>query len=209
MSVSTTMKGLIIGAGVVALVYAAFKDGPGNLFVDAIIIIILCAGTYALYHGYQQHQRNSEETEVVPLKEVDQLKFLNAYDKIKDAVMKLQFVRQYNQGDFLRLTQQVDDFVKKYQYLYNNSGIANGQAEQHIDLLLDMRTNLLETMQSFFVSVPADKDESIQKQYMKLQSITYHMIKKVQQTTGVRRMWFPRPRCSMSHFSRRASSWMA
>lgn len=200
------MKAVIIGTGIVALIYAAFKDGTKSVFADIVIIIVLCIGVFALYQGYQTTQ-HTEVNDVLPLKGVGELKFFNAYDKVKDAVLKLQFVRQYNQGDFMRLMQQLDEFVKKYQFLYNNPSLVSVQAEQHIDLLLDMRTNLLETMQSFFVSVP-DKDDAIRKQYMKLQSITYHMIKKVQQTTGARRMWFPRPRCSMSQYSRRASSWI-
>lgn len=206
MYVLTTMKGFIITCGIVALVHACFKDGPGNILKDVLIILALSVGMYALYTGYTQQKEKSGNESPLPVKQLSELKFFNAYDKIKDAVIQLQVVRRYNPGDFMKLAKQVDEFVKKYQYLYN-SGMAKAQAEQHIDLLLDMRTNLLETVQSFFVCVP-DSDDVIKKQYMKLQSITYHMIKKVQQTMGTRRMWFPRPRCSLSHYSRRASSWI-
>lgn len=182
------MQVAIIVVGAVALLFALIKGGA-SVIGDMLIIVVVVVAFGALYKFAQPHLDQSQQAQTQAFPD---LKFFNMYTKIRDAVLAMDFVRAYNDGDFVRLARIVDDFVRGYQELYGAAASQATQASQKIDRMLDRRADILDTIQSFFVSAPnGENDGALRRQLLVVQSITYHMVKKVQQKYGVKRMTFP------------------
>ena len=125
------MQAVIVAIGAVALLFALIKGGA-SVIGDMLIIVVVVVAFGALYRFARPHLDATQPAQAPPA--FPDLKFFNMYAKIRDAVLAMDFVRAYNDGDFVRLARIVDDFVRGYQELY---GVAASQASQKIDRMLE------------------------------------------------------------------------
>lgn len=217
------MQAAIAIVGAVAVAYAMMREGAKNTLSDAVVIVIVCLGFWALSKyvpvralvaaaaaqpvvAAAQQQSSATGGGASPVvgdvkaeeaRKFEDLKFFNIYAKIRDDVLALDFVREYNDGDFTRLAREMDGFVKLYQRLLTSDN-SSPEVRQQIDVLVDKRDEILSIVRSFFVCVPRAAngkqfDAMMRKQLLKLQSVMYHMVKKVQRGMSAKRLSFPRP----------------
>lgn len=204
------MKVLLLGVSAAAFIYAVMKEGSKSVITDTIILITMCTGFTLMYFAYKAQLAGVIPGVIMAAREVvtgkvnvdstnpttkssamlNGYKYLNVYKKIRDVLDALDLVSEYNEGDYYGLAANVDKFVKKYQKVFM-SGWSREVVAMEVDVMIDLRDQILKTVQGFFVSV-LDSSDKIRAQLLKLQSISYHMIKKIQNQSGVKRLTFPK-----------------
>ena len=181
---------VILFVGAMVFLYAITREGVKNTVGDALVILVICLAFAAVYKYAAPTIKKLENERNKKPAEFSDLKFLSLYDKILKAVVALGFVKEYNNGDYEALARKVDDYVKMYQRLYN-SKIPN--MAQQLDIMIDKRNDVLDTISSFFVCTPAGYENLLKRQLLQVQSITYHMLRKLQQQSGIKKLGFPIP----------------
>ena len=92
----------------------------------------------------------------------------------------LRFIQKYDKGDYLKLIILIENFLKTYYNL-----IIDRYDIDYIDILLDIRKEILNIMYNFKVDAPQyDKKNRyvhnvIQDNIVKIQSYTYQKIKNI------------------------------
>lgn len=105
--------------------------------------------------------------------------FLKNNEFFEEIIFNLRFVEKYDKGDFLRMITLMDAFLKTYYYIINDK-----YDYSYIDILVDIRLELLNTINNFMIDAPMfskDKnkrlDKIIHKNQLKVQSYTYKKLK--------------------------------
>jgi hypothetical protein len=177
--------------GGAAFAFAVFQEGAARAITDAVIVAAVSAAVYAAFVFLMP--RVNAALEAAAPRDGDDVfagaKFVARYPKIRRILDGLAFVRPFNGGDYDALVGDVDAFVRSFQAQYG------GRPTMHdIDILADKRDALLKTVQGFFVSTPLEADKGrVRKGLLALQSVTWHMIKKIQEQSGLKSLVFPRP----------------
>ena len=182
--------------GTIVFLYAITKEGARNTVSDALVIFVICLVFGVIYKYAEPAIKRIQSERTEKPSEFKDLKFMSTYDRVLKSVKALDFVKEYNAGDYQALAIKVDDFVKSYQKLYNSK---TPTMSQQLDLMIDKRNDVLDTISSFFVCTPASCETPLKKQLLLMQSITYHMIRKLQQQSGIKKLGFPVPSNSISN----------
>jgi hypothetical protein len=106
--------------------------------------------------------------------------FLKKDKYLEKILYDLRFIQKYDKGDYLKLIILIENFLKTYYNL-----IIDRYDIDYIDILLDIRKEILNIMYNFKVDAPQyDKKKRyvhnvIQDNIVKMQSYTYQKIKNI------------------------------
>ena len=100
---------------------------------------------------------------------------------MQEIVYDLRFIEKYDKADFLRMTILIDQFLKTYYFIINDR-----YDYTYTDILIDIRLELLNTMNNFIIDAPMfskDKtkrlDELIHHNQLKVQAYTFKKLKNI------------------------------
>ncbi len=100
---------------------------------------------------------------------------------MQEVVYDLRFIEKYDKADFLRMTILIDQFLKTYYFIINDR-----YDYTYTDILIDIRLELLNTINNFMVDAPMfskDKkkrlDKLIHNNMLKVQAYTFKKLKNV------------------------------
>ena len=107
--------------------------------------------------------------------------FLKNNNFLQAIIYEIRFIEKYDKADFFKMVILIDAFLKTYYYIINDR-----YDYTYTDILIDIRLELLNTINNFMVDAPMlskDKktriDKNIQHNLLKVQSYTYKKLKNV------------------------------
>lgn len=107
--------------------------------------------------------------------------FLKNNKFLEEVIYDLRFIEKYDNGDFLRMIILMDSFLKTYYYIINDR-----YNYTYIDIVVDIRLELLNTMNNFMIDAPMFSknkktrlDKHIHTNLLKVQSYTFKKLKNI------------------------------
>lgn len=129
----------------------------------------------------QEDEYYIDSNDIYPIyKKPKKFLFLKKDKYLEKILYDLRFIQKYDKGDYLKLIILIENFLKTYYNL-----IIDRYDIDYIDILLDIRKEILNIMYNFKVDAPQyDKKKRyvhnvIQDNIVKMQSYTYQKIKNI------------------------------
>lgn len=129
----------------------------------------------------QEDEYYIDSNDIYPIyKKPKKFLFLKKDKYLEKILYDLRFIQKYDKGDYLKLIILIENFLKTYYNL-----IIDRYDIDYIDILLDIRKEILNIMYNFKVDAPQyDKKNRyvhnvIQDNIVKIQSYTYQKIKNI------------------------------
>lgn len=129
----------------------------------------------------QEDEYYIDSNDIYPIyKKPKKFLFLKKDKYLEKILYDLRFIQKYDKGDYLKLIILIENFLKTYYNL-----IIDRYDIDYIDILLDIRKEILNIMYNFKVDAPQyDKKKRyvhnvIQDNIVKIQSYTYQKIKNI------------------------------
>lgn len=129
----------------------------------------------------QEDEYYIDSNDIYPIyKKPKKFLFLKKDKYLEKILYDLRFIQKYDKGDYLKLIILIENFLKTYYNL-----IIDRYDIDYIDILLDIRKEILNIMYNFKVDAPQyDKKNRyihnvIQDNIIKMQSYTYQKIKNI------------------------------
>lgn len=143
--------------------------------VRALVISCIFVGSLIYFVDKETHKKQPVKIEQHP----DFVKVLGILD----------FVHAYNHGDFEIFIQDVRGFLRQYNKIVKADN--KKDVEHFVDILEDMRRDLLNKVNYLKLSVPVCYGDTCDKALRMLQACTYGLIEKVKRSKKITSKMFP------------------
>lgn len=107
--------------------------------------------------------------------------FLRNNKFLEEIIYNMRFIEKYDKGDFIKMIIYMDAFLKTYYYIINDR-----YDHTYIDILVDIRLELLNIMNNFMIDAPMFTknkknrlDKLINNNLLKTQSYTFKKLKNI------------------------------